>query len=129
MKKAARWMAALLPVLVVLAALPQAQAVNISQDDVKKIAVAGTAVAAVEKMKAKAKPPAAPKTPQMDIPGAPQEKPAANKKEAKKAAREKADAAKQAADEAFGQVEAMAKSRRHPGAVYFRHSHTMPAAR
>ncbi|MCC5463800.1 tetratricopeptide repeat protein [Pelosinus baikalensis] len=110
MKKAARWMAALLPVIVVLAALPQAQAVKISQDDVKKIAVAGTAVAAVEKMKAKAKPPAVPKTPQVDIPGASPEKPAVNKKEAKKAAREKADAAKQAADEAFGQVEAMAKA-------------------
>lgn len=110
MKKTARWIAALLVTLIVLPALPKAEAEKISKDNVKKVAAAGAAVAAVEKMKPKAKPPAAPKPPQVEIPGAAQGKKPANKKEAKKEAKEKAAAAKQADDEAFQKVAAMAKA-------------------
>jgi TPR repeat protein len=93
--------AVLLVTFVVLAALLKAQAEKSIEDDVKKIAVTGTEV---EAMNVKVKPS------QVDIPGVPQAKPAASKKEAKKAAREKAEAASQTADESFQKVAAMANA-------------------
>lgn len=109
MRKTTQWIAVLLMLPVLLAALSKAQAETVSRDDVKKIAVVSAAAEAAGKMKSKVKPPAAPQTPKVDIPGAAQEKPA-NKKAAKKAAKEKAEAASQAADEAFEQVAAMAEA-------------------
>jgi len=105
MNNTARWTAALLAASVVLAALPPAKAETVNKDDVKKIAVVGAAASAVDKIKPKAKTSAAPNPANVDIPDMLAGQPAG-----KKAAKQKAAAIRQAADESFQQVAAMAKA-------------------
>lgn len=80
------------------------------KNDIKKIAVIGAAMAAIEKAKPKTEPPKQPEIPKPQIPGVPAEEAPKSKKEAKKAEKEKAQTVQETAQTVFKYITDIAQN-------------------